>query len=102
MASKASNKPIATSSALCRKDLEANTMPPTQLPVEFARKPNPAALAAGYCYGKTKSYTASKVGFPSTNQTARSHRVTREEVPAPKYSTKCGMTAIKPSGNQCV
>lgn len=99
MVSKASNNPITTAPALCRKDPEANTVPLTQMPVEIARKPDPAASATCYCYGETK---ASNVGSLSTNQTTRSHQTTREEMPTPKYSTKFGITAIRPSGNQCV
>lgn len=41
------------------------------MPVEFARKPEPAVSAARHSYCKTKSYAASHVGSLSTNQTAR-------------------------------
>lgn len=61
-------QPNNPSSALCRKGPEANAKPPTQMPVEFARKPDPAASAVCYFYYKTKSCTASNLGSLSANQ----------------------------------
>jgi len=51
---------------------------------------------------KTQSYTASNVGSLRAHQTVRTNLTTKEEAPAQKSSTKDGITAIKPLGNQYV
>ena len=68
------------------------------MPVEFAREPAPDASAA---VEKTQSYAASNVGSLRVHQTVRTNLTTKEEAPAQK-SSKDGITAIRPLGNQYV
>ena len=83
-------QPSSPSPALCRKDPEANTKPLTQMPVELAKEPDPAASAACHCSCKTESCTASNAGSPNPYQTARRYQTTREWVPAWKDPTTYG------------
>lgn len=86
----------------CRKDPEANTKPPTQMPVEFARKPGPAAFAACYCYWKNTSHTAPKAASLSAHQTRSHQQTTRERCPHESTPQRVALPRCRPLGNQCV
>lgn len=96
-------KPNGTSTALFRKDLEADTEPPAQMPADTARKPKPAASAAYDYWCKTKvsgSFSFRWGVSVSASVSVRSWHTTRKMTAPQKCTPKWEIAAIRPVGNQ--